>query len=217
MVLEFKDINDWKPSYISIVDKPGHPLAVFEVYEDDTEFVRKFVDNDNGEIMTGENETNVDEGNVQMSEGLFERLFGGLVSKSVPVPPTNNEPPVKPPVKEGNEDDIKSILTKMNEKLDSMDARLSKLEGGKGEGEGGDPVPGAVKKNDAEGGENVTPTDGASETGETGESSVNPDGTINEDKVVSKSIDPDLVKKNDNVPDKSFMERIGRSSDGMRW
>lgn len=42
MSLQFKDIQDWKPSSISIVDKPAHPLAVFEVYEDDNEFIRKY-------------------------------------------------------------------------------------------------------------------------------------------------------------------------------
>ena len=42
MALRFKDINDWKPSSISIVDKPGHPMAVFEVYEDDDEFIKKY-------------------------------------------------------------------------------------------------------------------------------------------------------------------------------
>ena len=42
MGLKFKDIKDWKPTSISIVDKPGHPLAVFEVYEDDEEFIKKY-------------------------------------------------------------------------------------------------------------------------------------------------------------------------------
>lgn len=40
MALKFKDIKDWKPSTISIVDQPSHPMAVFEVYEDDEEFVK---------------------------------------------------------------------------------------------------------------------------------------------------------------------------------
>ena len=42
MALKFKDIKDWKPSTISIVDQPSHPMAVFEVYEDDEEFVKKY-------------------------------------------------------------------------------------------------------------------------------------------------------------------------------
>lgn len=38
MGIKFKDVGKkWKPTSISIVDKPGHPLAVFEVYEDDDE------------------------------------------------------------------------------------------------------------------------------------------------------------------------------------
>ena len=41
MALKFKDIGkDWKPTSISIVDKPSHPMAVFEVYEDDDEFIK---------------------------------------------------------------------------------------------------------------------------------------------------------------------------------
>ena len=42
MGLKFKDIDKWKPTSISIVDKPSHPLAVFEVYEDDEEFIKKY-------------------------------------------------------------------------------------------------------------------------------------------------------------------------------
>lgn len=40
--LTFKDIGDWSPASISIVDQPSHPLAIFEVYEDDDEFIRKY-------------------------------------------------------------------------------------------------------------------------------------------------------------------------------
>ena len=40
MPLEFKDIGDWSPASISIVDKPAYPLAVFEVYENDEEFIK---------------------------------------------------------------------------------------------------------------------------------------------------------------------------------
>ena len=43
MALKFKDIKDWKPSTISIVDQPSHPMAVFEVYENDEEFVDKTI------------------------------------------------------------------------------------------------------------------------------------------------------------------------------
>ena len=44
MGLEFKDITDWTPSTISIVDVPYHPLAYFEVYENDEEFVKYMPD-----------------------------------------------------------------------------------------------------------------------------------------------------------------------------
>lgn len=30
MALKFKDIKDWKPSTISIVDQPSHPMAVLK-------------------------------------------------------------------------------------------------------------------------------------------------------------------------------------------
>lgn len=42
--LKFKDINEWTPSSISIVDEPSHPLCHFEVYEDDDEYVKKSID-----------------------------------------------------------------------------------------------------------------------------------------------------------------------------
>ena len=52
--LHFRDINDWTPASISIVDKPYHPLAVFEVYENDEEFIKKYIDPKmEDEIMTG--------------------------------------------------------------------------------------------------------------------------------------------------------------------
>lgn len=40
--LHFRDIQDWTPASISIVDKPYHSLAVFEVYENDDEFIKKY-------------------------------------------------------------------------------------------------------------------------------------------------------------------------------
>ena len=43
MGLTFRDIDKWKPASISIVDYPSHPMAVFEVYEDDEEFIRSFL------------------------------------------------------------------------------------------------------------------------------------------------------------------------------
>lgn len=80
MALKFKDVTDWKPTSISIVDKPSHPMAVFEVYEDDDEFIKKYSPNNEVDNMTKEN---ADE-TVTMSSSFFEKLFGGLISKAEP-------------------------------------------------------------------------------------------------------------------------------------
>lgn len=147
MALKFKDIKDWKPSTISIVDQPSHPMAVFEVYEDDEEFVKKYITpEDKVEVMTKEdNEKN----NVQFSEGIFEKLINGLVAKSEPQEPT--EPPVQnnnEPVEDENK--ILEAIGKIDKRLDTMDARITKLEGGEKPPEPpkDDPVPGAVKKSE---------------------------------------------------------------------
>lgn len=208
MALRFKDINDWKPSSISIVDKPGHPMAVFEVYEDDDEFIKKYapieVGNLNNEEKT-ENET------VTMSGSFFEKLFGSLISKSEPV----NEPPAKPPVKEGEEEEEKEDkLDKIIERLDSFDERLKKLENP-------EEAPGAVAKSEGastgdggegqgEGGESQTTTEGQEESGK--------EEVVDDKTMVKKSqeVDPDL-NKGSSAPSESFMKRIGRSEDGMKW
>lgn len=196
MSLQFKDIQDWKPSSISIVDKPAHPLAVFEVYEDDDEFIRKYKPMVN--IMSEKEQEN----NVTISESFFEKLFGGLVSKS-----ESTTPPEKPPVKKGNDNgsnekdedtlNVEEEIAKVNARLDEFDKRLSILENPekeqKNSNDSEDVAPGAVKKSE--------------------ESDV-----IDDNKVVkkSKSLDPDLSSVN-HKPTKSFMERIGRSEDGMKW
>ena len=196
MSLQFKDIQDWKPSSISIVDKPAHPLAVFEVYEDDDEFIRKYKPMVN--IMSEKEQEN----NVTISESFFEKLFGGLVSKS-----ESTTPPEKPPVKKGNDNgsnekdedtlNVEEEIAKVNARLDEFDKRLSILENPekeqKNSNDSEDVAPGAVKKSE--------------------ESDV-----IDDNNVVkkSKSLDPDLSSVN-HKPTKSFMERIGRSEDGMKW
>lgn len=196
MSLQFKDIQDWKPSSISIVDKPAHPLAVFEVYEDDDEFIRKYKPMVN--IMSEKEQEN----NVTISESFFEKLFGGLVSKS-----ESTTPPEKPPVKKGNDNgsnekdedtlNVEEEIAKVNARLDEFDKRLSILENPekeqKNSNDSEDVAPGAVKKSE--------------------ESDV-----IDDEKLVkkSKSLDPDL-SANNNTSTKSFMERIGRSEDGMKW
>lgn len=208
MALKFKDIKDWKPSTISIVDQPSHPMAVFEVYEDDEEFVKKYITpEDEVEVMTKEDS----EKNVQMSEGFFEKLINGLVAKSEPQEST--EPPAqKTPTKSETMEDENKILEaigKIDNRLDSMEARITKLEGGEKppEPKVDDPVPGAVKKSEEK------------EPEEDGEVKVDPtitdEGTVNPEATVSKSIDPDLAKGN--ASEKSFLERMGRKSNGMAW
>lgn len=208
MALRFKDINDWKPSSISIVDKPGHPMAVFEVYEDDDEFIKKYAPIEVGKLN---NEEKTENETVTMSGSFFEKLFGSLISKSEPA----NEPPAKPPVKEGEEEEEKEDkLDKIIERLDSFDERLKKLENP-------EEAPGAVAKSEGaatggesqgegEGGESQTTTEGQEESGK--------EEVVDDKTMVKKSqeVDPDL-NKGSSAPSESFMKRIGRSEDGMKW
>ena len=217
MALKFKDIKDWKPSTISIVDQPSHPMAVFEVYENDEEFVKKYITpEDKVEVMTKEDNG---KNNVQVSEGILEKLINGLVAKSEPQEPT--EPPAQNNEPVEDENKILEAIGKIDKRLDTMDARITKLEGGEKPPEPpkDDPVPGAVTKSEP------PKDDGGGEvkvdTTITAEGAVNPDATItaegavNPDATVSKSIDPDLAKGN--ASEKSFLERMGRNSNGMTW
>lgn len=203
MALKFKDIKDWKPSTISIVDQPSHPMAVFEVYENDEEFVKKYITPE-VEVMTKEDNG---KNNVQVSEGILEKLINGLVAKfepQEPKPPAqNNNEPVE------DENKILEAIGKIDKRLDTMDARITKLEGGEKPPEPPkeDPVPGAVKKSEP-------PKDNGG--GEVkGDTTITADGAVNIDATVSKSIDPDLAKGN--ASEKSFLERMGRNSNGMTW
>ena len=205
MALKFKDIKDWKPSTISIVDQPSHPMAVFEVYENDEEFVKKYITPEEVEVMTKEDNG---KNNVQVSEGILEKLINGLVAKSEPQEPT--EPPAQnnnEPVEDENK--ILEAIGKIDKRLDTMDARITKLEGGEKPPEPpkDDPVLGAVKKSeppkDDDGGEVKVDT------------TITAEGAVNPDATVSKSIDPDLAKGN--ASEKSFLERMGRNSNGMTW
>lgn len=205
MALKFKDIKDWKPSTISIVDQPSHPMAVFEVYEDDEEFVKKYITpEDKVEVMTKEDNG---KNNVQVSEGILEKLINGLVAKSEPQEPT--EPPAQNNEPVEDENKILEAIGKIDKRLDTMDARITKLEGGEKPPEPlkEDPVPGAVKKSeppkDDDGGEVKVDT------------TITAEGAVNPDATVSKSIDPDLAKVN--ASEKSFLERMGRNSNGMTW
>lgn len=205
MALKFKDIKDWKPSTISIVDQPSHPMAVFEVYEDDEEFVKKYITpEDKVEVMTKEDNG---KNNVRVSEGILEKLINGLVAKSEPQEPT--EPPAQSNEPVEDENKILEAIGKIDKRLDTMDARITKLEGGEKPPEPSkeDPVPGAVKKSeppkDDDGGEVKVDT------------TITAEGAVNPDVTVSKSIDPDLAKGN--ASEKSFLERMGRNSNGMTW
>lgn len=205
MALKFKDIKDWKPSTISIVDQPSHPMAVFEVYEDDEEFVKKYITpEDKVEVMTKEDNG---KSNVQVSEGILEKLINGLVAKSEPQEPT--EPPAQNNEPVEDENKILEAISKIDKRLDNLDARITKLEGGEKPPEPPkeDPVPGAVKKSeppkDDDGGEVKVDT------------TITAEGAVNPDATVSKGIDPDLAKVN--ASEKSFLERMGRNSNGMTW
>ena len=123
MGLTFRDIDKWKPASISIVDYPSHPMAVFEVYEDDEEFIRKFIDGD--ESMTNNNNVNGD-GKVSISEKLFEKLLGGGVSKAEPVEPPVREPVRKPEPKKEEDDDLEKRVSALEEKLDQVIELLKK-------------------------------------------------------------------------------------------
>lgn len=220
MALQFRDINDWTPASISIVDKPSHPLAVFEVYENDDEFIKKYINNPmEDEIMTGNNNptpSNNNDGSVVVSGGFFERLLDKLVAKSEPV--NNNET---------NEEDSlnKEILEKLNnieENQKKTDERLDALE---------NPVPAdsepSNNTNDDEGNDGDEGDNGSDESNTTVELPLNSDGTLNlEDAAVAKylpknytptsqGVDPDLQRGTPS--DKSFNERTGRDSNGMSW
>lgn len=200
--LNFNDIGDWTPSSISIVDSPDHPLAVFEVYEDDDEFVKKSINIDDN--MS--NEENMKDETISISQSFFEKLLGRTVMKSA----ETTEPPAKPPVKSGESEDksnaekIIAKLDAMDKKIDSIDERLTKVEtdeevGEKPDGEE-DPVPGTVTKNE---------TNGENDSG-TNE-------IVDDSQVVTKSreVDPDKITVTKS--EKTFYERIGRKSNGMTW
>lgn len=211
--LNFKDIgDDWTPSAISIVDIPDHPLAVFEVYENDEEFVKKSIDISEVENMTNKNNNiDVDIGeDTQMVSGpvsFFERLLDKVVTKSTE-PPAGSIPQEQP--EKNNEITNEQIMAK----LESLEKRMNELEKEKNndtvtkqqENNNVDPVPGTVTKQQEN--NNI-------KNNNTADNNANNDPTEN---VVTKSrqVDPDselVVTKSS----KTLMERLGRDENGMTW
>lgn len=198
--LNFKDIgDDWTASAISIVDIPDHPLAVFEVYESDEEFVEKSIDISEVKNMT---ENNIDE-NTQMVSGPAS-FFNNIVNSLGKVVTKSTEPPEETPEKNKEAVTNEQIM----EKLESLDKRVTELEKEgtvtkQQENDNADPVPGTVTKQQEN---NNNPTNNNAD---------NADPTEN---VVTKSrqIDPDeelVVTKSS----KTLMERLGRDENGMTW
>ena len=214
--LEFKDIGDWTPSTVSIVDVPYHPLAYFEVYENDEEFVKKFQEIEVKEMPNGQQNS---ENSVTMSEGFFEKLFGGLVAKRNPEPtPQNNAPqPPEPPANKDGDEEVTNA--EILEAIQKIDGRVTKLENGT------DPEPPEPPAND-DGDEGGEGDEGGDPTPQTVELPLNPDGTLDMTNAVvakyiprgtsqSQAIDGDIVRGQ--TPDKSLNERTGRNENGMNW
>ncbi len=205
--LTFKDINEWTPSSISIVDEPSHPLCHFEVYEDDEEYVKKSIDITGSEIMTeGQNPSTTEEGRVSVSESFLEKLLGRSIIKST----EPSEPPAQTPAKNDGNSAAEKIMAKLDEmdkKIGAIDGRVSKLEKGEDpepndEGNNGDPAPGAVGKNDDDS-EGNTPN--------------HTDGVLDTKNVVAKSQELDPDNSTISTTTDSFMKRAGRNSNGMTW
>lgn len=165
MSLNYRDVKDWKPAGISIVDSPAHPLAVFEVYNDDESYIKKYIEVQN---MPEENNNK-----VEVSEGFLERFLNGFITKSEETP---TEPTSQPPKKEENED-VKEVLKQINEKINKMDERITKLEETDDESkkEEEPPTSEPIEKNETEGSNEETSKN-------------------TEEEIITKSIDPDLVK-----------------------
>lgn len=211
--LHFRDIQDWTPASISIVDKPYHSLAVFEVYENDDEFIKKYVDVEVDKMA--QNSTPAPAGdNVTVSGSFMERLLDKIVAKNEPAPGETKDVSEK----------ILEKLEKIEENQTKTDERLTALENP--EPVDPEPTPGEGEGNQAEG--EVNEGEGNPDDGEptTVELPLNSDGTLDMENAVvakylpspggsSQGVDPDLHRGN--KPDKSFNERSGRNSNGMTW
>lgn len=225
MGLTFRDIDKWKPASISIVDYPSHPMAVFEVYEDDEEFIRKFIDGD--ESMTNNNNVNGD-GKVSISEKFFEKLLGGGVSKAEPVEPPVREPVRKPEPKE-EDDDLEKRVATLEEKLDQV-IELLKKEPGEEPKKAPEPPQtgeGVRKYIEVEGVKFYPEENNKEEELEVLDDGVRKyvevegiryyqkqDNPIEEG--VSKSLDIDNLASSNNTEEATLLERIGRTNSGLK-
>lgn len=226
MGLTFRDIDKWKPASISIVDYPSHPMAVFEVYEDDEEFIRKFIDGD--ESMTNNNNVNGD-GKVSISEKFFEKLLGGGVSKAEPVEPPVREPVRKPEPKKEEDDDLEKRVSALEEKLDQVIELLKK--------EPGEEPKKAPEPPEGEGVRKYVEVDGVkfypeTENREEEGLEILDDGVRKYVEVegiryyqkqdnpinggVSKSLDIDNLASSNNTEEATLLERIGRTNSGLK-
>lgn len=212
MPLEFKDIKDWSPASISIVDKPAHPLAIFEVYENDDEFIKKFKQYSKNEV------NNMSENNneVKMPSSVFERIFGSVIMKS-----DNADEKPKDEI-----ENIKAELAKAQEEITTLQETIKMLQEKLDEKEDNDE---GSKKDDEKNIEEIVDNavkkyfeekEDHSEN-EQEDNSQDDEGSeediLDDEKFIkkSKSIDPDNLKHSKS--EKTFMERIGRTNDGMRW
>ncbi len=215
MPLEFKDIGEWSPASISIVDKPAHPLAVFEVYENDEEFIKKFKQYSKNEV------NNMSENNdeIKMPSSVFERLFGPVIMKSKD---------------EDNEklESIKAELEEAKEEIVTLQETIKKLEEQLKEKESEDKpsdeedkeqvnieevVEKAIKKYMEAQEEDEEEEDDSESDEENNDDNDEEEDIVDDEKFIkkSKSLDPDNLKHSKSK--KTFMERIGRSNDGMKW
>lgn len=225
MSLEFKDIGEWTPSTISIVDVPYHPLAYFEVYENDEEFVKKFKET---KVNNMSNTPTNGEKTVTVSEGFIEGLINKAVAKMKPEPsaePTNN--PQNNGESEVTNAEILAEIQKQNERITALEngQNQNQAQGGDDPTQNTDPEQNEENNEQNNSGDNPG-QNGTDPTPQTVELPLNPDGTLNmDDGVVAKylprgtgqsqALDVDLTRGTPS--DKSLNERTGRSENGTTW
>lgn len=197
--LNFKDIQDWTPSSISVVDQPDHPLALFEVYEDDEEFVKKSIDITEVNLMS--NQESIENNESQMVSGPVS-FFEKLLNRNVV---TKSEEPTKPPEKQPEKAEEKTVSNEeIMKKLEEFDKRISKLEK---EDDDSDDNSSQENNEPVNDGEVVTKSNTPS-----GEEPVDSEHVVTK----SRQVDPDdvlTVTKSE----KTRMERMGRKNNGMTW